>query len=153
MMASGFRVRVTGLVFVLQSASLILKQVPTCIRKPKTNTFDKSIMFLYWLFLVVLDGFRSLQMVLGRFQIVLGRFRSFQVVLARSSLSKYLWNTHITQYLKKERRQTIKFGQLIEYNMKNIFVKKSYTRYGGETILRPFSKKSRLSISLNSLKV
>ena len=47
----------------------------------------------------------------------------------------------------------MKFGQLIEYNMKNIFVKKSYTRYGGETILRPFSKKSRLSISLNSLKV
>ena len=30
--------------------------------------------------------------------------------------------------------QTMKFGQLIEYNMRNIFLKKSYTKYGGETI-------------------
>ena len=36
---------------------------------------------------------------------------------------------------------TIKFGQLIEYNMKNIFVEKSYTKYGGETVSRPFSEK------------
>ena len=70
MTTSGFRVRVTGLVFVFKSASLVLKQVPTCIRKPKTNTFDKSIRFSYWLYLVVF----------GRFQIVLGRFSSFQLV-------------------------------------------------------------------------
>ena len=31
------------------------------------------------------------------------------------------------------------FGQLIEYNMRNIFVEKSYTKYGEETIPRPFS--------------
>ena len=43
--------------------------------------------------------------------------------------------------------QTMKFGQLIEYNMKNIFVEKSYTKCGGETIPRPLSKKSKLSIS------
>ena len=67
MTASGFKVRVTGLVFVFKSASLALKEVPTCIRKPKTNTFDKSIKFLHWLFLVVLVGFRSF----------LDRFRSF----------------------------------------------------------------------------
>ena len=30
MMPSGFRVRVTGLVFVFKSAFLALKQVPTC---------------------------------------------------------------------------------------------------------------------------
>ena len=41
------------------------------------------------------------------------------------------------------------FGQLIEYNVKNIFVEKSYTKCGGETIPRPFSKKSKLSISLD----
>ena len=35
--------------------------------------------------------------------------------------------------------QTIKFGQLIELNMWNIFLEKSYTECGGETILRPFS--------------
>ena len=43
----------------------------------------------------------------------------------------------------------MKFGQLIEYNMRNIFVEKSYTKCAGETILRPLSKKSELSISLD----
>ena len=43
----------------------------------------------------------------------------------------------------------MKFGQLIEYKMKNIFVEKSYTKCSGETIHRPLSKKSRLSISLD----
>ena len=28
----------------------------------------------------------------------------------------------------------MKFGQLLEYNMKNIFAEKSYTKCGGETI-------------------
>ena len=43
----------------------------------------------------------------------------------------------------------MKFGQLIEYNMRNIFVEKSYTKCGGETIPRPFSKKSKRSVSLD----
>ena len=43
----------------------------------------------------------------------------------------------------------MKFGQLIEYNMKNIFVEKSYIKCAGETIPRPLSKKSKLSISLD----
>ena len=30
--------------------------------------------------------------------------------------------------------QTMKFGHLIEYNIKNIFLEKSYTKCGGETI-------------------
>ena len=33
------------------------------------------------------------------------------------------------------------FGQLIEYKMKNIFIKKSYTKCGGETSPRLFHKK------------
>ena len=44
--------------------------------------------------------------------------------------------------------QTMKFGQLIENNMRNIFVEKPSTKCGGETIPRPLSKKSKLSISL-----
>ena len=44
--------------------------------------------------------------------------------------------------------QATKFGQLIEYNMRNISVEKSYTKCAGETIPRPFSKKSKLSIYL-----
>ena len=43
----------------------------------------------------------------------------------------------------------MKFGQLIEYNIRNIFVEKSYTKYAGEAIPRPLSKKSKLSISLD----
>ena len=45
--------------------------------------------------------------------------------------------------------QTMKFDQLIQYNMRNIFVEKSYTKYAGETIPRPLSKKPKLSISLD----
>ena len=45
--------------------------------------------------------------------------------------------------------QTAIFGQLIEYSMRNIFVEKLYTKCRGETITRPFSKKSKLSISLD----
>ena len=43
--------------------------------------------------------------------------------------------------------QAVKFGQLIDYNMRNIFVKKSYAKYGRETIPRPLSKKSKLHLS------
>ena len=45
--------------------------------------------------------------------------------------------------------QTIKFGQLIECNMRNIFLERSYTKCSGETSLRPFSEKLKLSISLD----
>ena len=42
----------------------------------------------------------------------------------------------------------MKFGQLIENNMRNIFLEKTYTECGGETTPRPFSKKWKLSLSL-----
>ena len=45
--------------------------------------------------------------------------------------------------------QTMIFGQLIEYGMRHVFVEKLYTKCCGETITRPFSKKSKLSISLD----
>ena len=43
----------------------------------------------------------------------------------------------------------MKFGQLIEYNLRNIFLEKSYTKCGGETIPTPFFKISKLSISVD----
>ena len=43
----------------------------------------------------------------------------------------------------------MKFDQLIEYNMTNIFVEKAYTKCAGEIIPRPLSKKPTLSISLD----
>ena len=57
---------------------------------------------------------------------------------------------HILPYISRSKgKQTMKFGQLIEYNMRNIFVEKSYTKCAGETIPRPLSKKSKLSISVD----
>ena len=47
----------------------------------------------------------------------------------------------------------MKFGQLLEYNMRTIILKKSSTKCGGETILRPFAKKIKLSISLDQYSV
>ena len=50
----------------------------------------------------------------------------------------------------KSNNQPIIFGHLIERNMRNIFFfEKSYTNCDGETIPRAFSKKSKLSISLD----
>ena len=51
--------------------------------------------------------------------------------------------------LRSKDNQTIKFGQLKEYNIRNRFLEKSYTKIGGKTTPRPFSEKSNLSISLD----
>ena len=57
---------------------------------------------------------------------------------------------HILPYISRSKdNQTVKFGQLIEYNMRKIFLEKSYPKCGGETSLKPFSKKSKLSMSLD----
>ena len=42
----------------------------------------------------------------------------------------------------------MKFGQLAKYNMRNIVFEKSFTKCGSGTILKPFSKKSKLGLSL-----
>ena len=43
----------------------------------------------------------------------------------------------------------MKFDQLVEYNMRNIFVEKSYTKCAVETIPRSLPKKSNLILSLD----
>ena len=52
----------------------------------------------------------------------------------------------LTTISKSKNNQAMKFGQLIEYNMRNIFLNKSYTICAEETIPRSISKKSKLSI-------
>ena len=47
--------------------------------------------------------------------------------------------------------QAMKVGQLIEYNIRNMFVEKLYTKCGGETIPWSWCKKSKLSMSLDQL--
>ena len=56
--------------------------------------------------------------------------------------------------LRSKDNQTIKFGQLIVYNTGNIFLVKSYTKCGEETIHRLFSKKiTRKTIGFKSLRL
>ena len=57
---------------------------------------------------------------------------------------------HILPYISRSKdNQTVKLGQLIEYNMRKIFLEKSHPKCGEETSPKPFSKKSKLSISLD----
>ena len=55
----------------------------------------------------------------------------------------------LSNILRSKDNQTMKFGHLIEYNMRNAFIEKSYTKCGGETSPRLFSGKSKLTISLD----
>ena len=43
----------------------------------------------------------------------------------------------------------MKFGQLNECNMRNVFLEKPYTKCGEETSPKPFSEKLKLTISLD----
>ena len=57
---------------------------------------------------------------------------------------------HILPNISRNKgNRTMKLGQLIECNMRKLFLEKSYTKYNGETISRPYSKKSKLTISLD----
>ena len=57
---------------------------------------------------------------------------------------------HILPKISRSKdNQTTKFGQLIEYNNRNIFLEKSNKKCGRETSPRPFPGKLKLSISLD----
>ena len=57
---------------------------------------------------------------------------------------------HILPNISRSKgNQTMKYGQLIECNMRNIFLEKLYTKYGRETSPRPFSEKLKFNISLD----
>ena len=58
-----------------------------------------------------------------------------------SQLVKKQLVTHILPNISRSKcNKTMKFGQLIEYDIRNIFLEKSYTKCGGETSPRPFSE-------------
>ena len=43
----------------------------------------------------------------------------------------------------------MKFGQLIEHNIRNLFLEKLYRKYVEDASLRPFNNKSKLGMSLD----
>ena len=68
----------------------------------------------------------------------------------KSQAGQQIITIHILPDIYRSKgNQTIKLGQLIEYNMKNIFLVKSYTKCGEEASPKPFYKKSKLSLSLD----
>ena len=57
---------------------------------------------------------------------------------------------HILPNISKSKGNlTMKLGQSIEGNMRNIYCEKSYIKSDGETSPRSFSEKLKLSISLD----
>ena len=51
----------------------------------------------------------------------------------------------ILSYISRSKdNQTVKFGQLIEYNMRKIFLGKSYPKYGDNTSPKPRPKKVKI---------
>ena len=64
-----------------------------------------------------------------------------------SQHGKQIIAIHILPHISgRKGTQAMKFGQVIVYNIRNIFLEKSYTKCDGETVPRPFSKKRKFSI-------
>ena len=65
-----------------------------------------------------------------------------------SQTGQQMITTHLLPNISRIKgNKTKKFGQLIEFNMTNIFPEKSNTECGEETSPRTFYKKTKLSIS------
>ena len=57
----------------------------------------------------------------------------------------------LTNILRNKGNQAIKLGLSIEYNLRNIFIAKLYTKCGGETTPRPFLKKIKTELACGSM--
>ena len=56
-----------------------------------------------------------------------------------SQHGKQTFAIHISRNISRSKgNQAITFGQFLEYNIRNIFLKNSFTNCGGETIPKPF---------------
>ena len=67
-----------------------------------------------------------------------------------SQIGKQTIAIHILANISRSKgNQAMKFCQLVEYNMRNIFLEKPSKKWDGETNPRRYSKKSKLSISLD----
>ena len=58
-------------------------------------------------------------------------------LISKSMTSKPGKQTNIS---RSKSDHAMKFGRLIVYNMRNIFLQNAYTKYDRETIPRPFSE-------------
>ena len=66
-----------------------------------------------------------------------------------SQTGQQIITIYILPNILSKGNQIMKFGQLIDYNIKSTFLEKSYTECDRESNTRPFYKKSKLTISLD----
>ena len=67
-----------------------------------------------------------------------------------SQPGKQIIAIHVLPYISRSKdNQTAKFAHLMKYNMRKIFLEKSYPKCVAETSPKPFSKKSKFSLSLD----
>ena len=101
----------------------------------------KNAIYLTLKALFVLEIFQFLSRLFGHVQ------KDF--IRKRRSISKFMTSKPGKQTItinilpnnaKKEKESDSDIGKLIECNMRKIFLEKSFTKCGGETILKPFLK-------------
>ena len=66
-------------------------------------------------------------------------------IYAKQMITIYI----LSNISRSKGNQTMTFGQVIEYNMRNIFIERSYTKCGTAAGARPFYKISKFCISLD----
>ena len=67
-----------------------------------------------------------------------------------SQTEQQILTIHILSNISRNKDgQTMKFGSLIDYNIRKIFLEQSYTKWGREASPRPFYENLKLSISLD----
>ena len=72
---------------------------------------------------------------------VLKIFNFFVKVFCFFKVYDVTTSMHImTSISRSKGNQAMKLGQLVKYNMRNIFLEKSYRKYGGEKLPDPFLK-------------
>ena len=106
----------------------------------KAHSVLKMFKFLFWLFGLVEKRLDLKDKV------------NFKIYGIRALLTNTCIQTFPNISRSKD-NQTMKFGQLLEYNIRNIFLGKSHTKCDGEAIPRPLSKnRNRTYLCVNSLK-
>ena len=109
----------------------------------------KDVFYFTLKILFILKIFKFLSWTFGHAEKQLdlinqANFKIYEVTTWEKTIAMHI----LANISRNKDNQTMKLGQLIEYNMRNIFLEKLYSKCRGETIPRPFSKNSKLSIYL-----
>ena len=104
----------------------------------KCFLFQQKVTFVLNILKFCLDFFGYVEKWLDKKAII--NFKLYDV----TSWETNKYNLHIANISRNKGNQAVKFGQFIEYNMRSIFLEKSYIKCGRETCSRAFSKKNKI---------